>query len=104
MGLCSPERGQFAGNVCLITVVLRIIKENGAGRENSGMMSPSQAGFSEEVGDWTLKPNPLVQILAVPRTGCVTSGGFLNFPGPQFPHLQSENNCSTYSIVLLCDK
>lgn len=65
----------------MITAVLGVDKETGAGRGNGRRISPS---FSE-VRDGALRPNRSVPILAVPPTGCVTSGRLLNFSVPRFP-------------------
>lgn len=63
------EGRQYAEDTRVIIAVLSVNKENGASRGNSRRISPSpSAGFSEEVRDWALRPNPLVQILAVPAT------------------------------------
>ena len=103
--LCARHRTGWWGDscqvedTCVVTALASVDQENGASRGNSRRTSSSpSAGFSEEVTDWAVRPNPLVQILAVPPASCVTSGRLLNFSVSRFPHLESENHYSTYRL------
>ena len=46
-------------DTCVVTAVASVDQENGASRGNSRRTSSSpSAGFSGEVRDWALRPNP----------------------------------------------
>lgn len=47
----------------------------------------SEATESSDIG-----PDCCEQILALPRTNCVTSGRLINLSVPRFLHLQNETN------------
>lgn len=63
--LCARHRTGWWGDnsqvedTCVVTAVASVDQENGASRGNSRRTSSSpSAGFSGEVRDWALRPNP----------------------------------------------